>query len=206
MSFLFGAMVKIEKFQQAVFGLRAHSDQAFAVFHDSVSSMGMFALRLGELVQEGVNSGMDKSRSRDQKFTYAKGDPLTGVALHESTIGQTIDRCVASGPNEVFLGAMCLVSIYAAWEDHVRGDIASALSIPRENVSSDLFGDIRVYRRLIVHARSRADQTVSRCKILKWFEPGDLIIIDREKLHEIVKHIRKFPEGLITRGFDPRNH
>ena len=53
-------------------------------------------------------------------------------------------------------------------------------------------------RNIILHAADRAPAEVSRFRALNWFKPGDPLVIDRDKLLEVVDYIRStFPDGLI---------
>jgi hypothetical protein len=73
----------------------------------------------------------------------------------------------------------------------------------KDNVQSDLFGDINKMRNVILHASGIMDQRARSMKVLKWFSVGDRVIVDREKLHQVILLIRQFPDGLHTPGYDP---
>src|SRR6202012_4534258 len=95
--------------------------------------------------------------------------PEAGTELHRSTLGESLERVAPHGPNERFLGNMCLVSIFSFWEHRTRSLIASALLIPDASVKSNLFGDIRYLRHCLLHCGGIADNRVAGAKVLKWF-------------------------------------
>ena len=47
------------------------------------------------------------------------------------------------------------------------------------------------------------DERARALKVLKWYAPAERVILDRDKLHEIIGLIRKFPDELVTVGYDP---
>lgn len=194
----------IGAFVRSIHELLRHAESTFGLFHDAAQGALAFGRSLEELVRYEVDRGLTRADALNAKLTHGTGNPAEGgMALHTSTLGEAIERNQPHGSNERFLGSMCLVSIYGFWDSGTRSEIARALCIEHNSVKSDLFGDIRTLRHLLLHAGGVADNTVAKCKVLKWFEPGESVIIDRDKLCEVVEHIRAFPEGLHTPGFNP---
>jgi hypothetical protein len=85
---------------------------------------------------------------------------------------------------------MCLVMMYQYWEDKYRDEIATSKGITKDELSSDLFGDIRHLRNSIIHNNGRAISEVSRCKVLKWFKEDDEVVIDAQKMDRLIELIR----------------
>jgi len=69
--------------------------------------------------------------------------------------------------------------------------LAKLFSVKKNDIKSDLFGDIAIIRHSIIHNNSVASSKVKKCKILKWFQPKDRIFINKENIIEILRHIRK---------------
>ena len=122
---------------------------------------------------------------------YGEGDPNTSDAksFHISTRKEYKKRNSKDGLNYKFLGNMCLVIIYQYWEDSFRGKIAEITNTRKDNILSDLFGDLRLLRRSIIHHNSIALKEVENCKLLKWFKESDEIFIDQKKLLEILSNV-----------------
>lgn len=190
--------------KEAADELARHVEGTYGLFHDAAQGWLAISKTLQQLVELEMQRGMSRNQALLSPLIHGKGNPHDGgVALYESTLGEGISRCAPHGPNEQFLGNMCLVSIYSFWEDKTRGRIADALGITKDDVQSGLFSELAKLRHLILHAGGRADDRVKRFEVLKWFAPGDSIVIDREKLHEVVQLIRRFPDGLKTNGYVP---
>ena len=85
---------------------------------------------------------------------------------------------------------MCLVMIYQYWEDRYREEIASSKGIAKDELMSDLFGDIRYFRNSIIHNKGRALREVNNCKILKWFKEKDDIVLNSEKMDHLLDCIK----------------
>lgn len=130
----------------------------------------------------------------DAPYMYGEGDPNVSMPeiFHYSIQKEYKQRNSEDGKNYQFIGNMCLITIYQYWEDFYRGELAKSYSIEKDELKSDLFGDIRLIRHSIIHHNSVALEEIVRCKILKWFSPGDKIFIDKAKLLEVIKNIQHF--------------
>jgi hypothetical protein len=184
--------------------LLAHVEATYGLFHDATRGWQYFSIALEKMIESEMARGMPREQALKSILIHGQGVPnVDAVFQHESTLGDRLGQCKPRGPNEIFLGNMCVVSIYSFWEDRTRGEIATALGIEKNNVKSGLFADLAKFRHVILHAGGRADNAFKKIEVLRWFEPGDLIVVDREKLHSIIEHIRNFPEGLETPGYTP---
>lgn len=124
-------------------------------------------------------------------FEYGEGHPEhSSLKLHVCTQGERKQRNSESGDNFLFIGNMCLVSIYQYWQDEYRKKIAQKKRVSPEDLSSDIMGDIRWLRNSIIHHRGIAQKPVEKCKILKWFKEGDEIFIDYEKMKKLFGEIK----------------
>jgi hypothetical protein len=114
--------------------------------------------------------------------------------LHRSTQGEFKARTAADGSDARVLGYMMIALLYGAWEDEYRSRFATALGHGSKNdVKSDLFGDVAQLRHAIVHHGGIATEEVERALILKWFRRGELIFITSAQVnwlyHEIDSYI-----------------
>ncbi|NCT71895.1 MAG: hypothetical protein GXC75_13210 [Xanthomonadaceae bacterium] len=180
-----------------------HAEGVFGLYHDSLQGMWRFHDMVEGIVAGEVESGLSREQALGFTLAHGDGDPQPQNLLHFSTLGETLERTRHGGTNELVLGQMCLVSIYAFWEVRTRNELAEVLGISLDGVRSDLFGDIRLLRHMLLHRAGKADGSANRLKILKWCSPGELIVVDRPRLREVINRIRDFPDGLHTPGFDP---
>ena len=132
-------------------------------------------------------------------LTYTTGAPTdpTAIITHECTQGELKDRLKKGGLNENLVGQFCIVMAYEYWEQ-IRGDIADILQVKRDDIKSDIFGDIRRFRHDIVHNIGMATSGHSeKTVILKWFKDGVPIIIDNKNLDTIIGEIINYFNHLI---------
>ena len=141
---------KIKGLFESVQELIAYADSTFGLFHDAAAGFGSFSSQISALVAKEVESGATQTKALNLPLIYNEGEPLsTTTPLHRSTLGQVIDRCLPHGPNEVFLGNMCVVALYTFLELRSRNRISESLEIPLNNVRSALFGNLRWLRHAI---------------------------------------------------------
>lgn len=189
--------------KKTVDALLVHVEQSYGLFHDCVQGLHRMSELFEGLIQQEIARGMPREQALISRLIHGKGTPEDGQALHMSTLGERLVACAKGGQNEVALSNLCLISIYSFWEDRARKEIANALGLETSAVQSDLFGDIGKMRNVILHANGVMDERARSLKVLKWFSPGDTVLVDREKLHQVISLIRQFPEGLHTSGYDP---
>jgi hypothetical protein len=115
------------------------------------------------------------------------------------TLKHLHSRAGAKGENAAALGAFCLIALYQYWEDSWRPHLADALAKPKNEIASDLWGDIRLIRICLIHKRGVANSAVAdEAKELRWFSEGQTIVIDPPKFGELMTRVRDFMERLPT--------
>lgn len=132
-------------------------------------------------------------------FSYGTDNPENpkSVELHRVTQGEFKQRNSKNGINYKFIGNMCLISIYQYWEDYYRDKIAVSKGMKKNDLKSDIMGDLRWLRVSIIHHKGIATKDVEKCKILKWYREGDEIFINKEKILEIISNIVEMLMGLL---------
>ena len=134
----------------------------------------------------------------DLQFIYGKGNPNSpdAIALHRCTQGKIKERNSKDGENFKFIGNMSLISIYQYWEDYYREKIAKEKKLNKNDIKSDVMGDLRLIRISIIHHKGIALEEVEKCKILNWYKKDDKIFIDQDKLEQILIEIFKMLDEL----------
>lgn len=131
--------------------------------------------------------------------------------------GDIKDRTKEDGKNYLLLGAQCVVSAYSYWEEYLRIEIGKAIGVIDQNannddktrnilnkhVVNDLWGDIRLLRNSIIHNNSVANSDITKCNILTWFQPGDPIELDYQKMREIFLKMCVFRNELHEMSLKP---
>lgn len=120
------------------------------------------------------------------------------------TFGEQFQRLLTTTPK--MLSYSFVVMTYQIWEDEYRKKIAERLGLDKKNdLKSDIFGDIRHYRTSIVHKNGKAVKECSKCKILKPFGYNEEIIISNEDIKLITSEIELYINGLgITNDSEPK--
>lgn len=117
-------------------------------------------------------------------------DPESYI-LHECTQKMFKNRNEVNGTNFIILGNLCISHIYSYWEDYYRQKIATHNGNKKDDVVSDLFGDLRNFRISIIHNRSIAISEVEKNKVLKWFNRGEKISLTQFDIEKIIDLVRK---------------
>ena len=168
-----------------------------------------------------VTSEVASSNSQEfqdtRMFTYPDifSEDFGTSGIHRATQGEVRARNTRDGSNFTTLGQLCLVSFYDFWNDYLRREyvIAKGYLDPnerndevvkqllREHASHDLWGDLRYLRTSIVHYQGIATPDVAKCKLIKWFKPGDLISITPEHMRAIFLALLTYRNELSREQF-----
>lgn len=174
-------------------------DEIYGLFLDSTQGFHHNIEELTKLQFRSINV-LKKSIAEQDKgiMTYGKGDPdeKDSLVLHRCTQGELKERNEKNGQNTAIIGNLCLCQIYNYWEDHYRNEIAEYLGIKKNELVSDILGEMRVYRHSIIHKRGLGKQEIEKCQILNWFKMDELIKIDEHKFEIIVTQLYKYLRGI----------
>jgi len=170
-------------------------DNIYGLFLDSTH--GFFAHR-DNFIKGQQKASELTSQSIEEldtiSVTYGIGHPQDPdrIDLHITTQGDLKKRNEKNGHNTKTIGNLCLCEIYHYWEDHYRQEIANYLDLSKNELLSNIFGDIRNYRRSIIHNKGIAIKAVNDNKILKWFKENDLIENDEDNMEYIIHEIYEY--------------
>jgi hypothetical protein len=166
----------------------------FATYFDGAMGYQLNLERLKES-QTSVAAKTGKSINElDQlNYLYITGDPNTSESklMISTTQGVAKLRNGKDGPNTVFLTRMLIVAIYQLCEDEYRARFASVKGLAKNEITSELFGDLRRYRQSIVHNRAVAIAEVANNRILRWTNPGSPVKPSSEEIRELLFSIDK---------------
>lgn len=68
--------------------------------------------------------------------------------------------------------------------------IAETRGIAKDDIKSDVVGDIRHLRHSIIHDIGIATKEVENCKVLKWFNEGDKVFLNEQMFLQMISHVR----------------
>lgn len=160
-------------------------------------------------------SDLDSEEFQDTRMFSYDGifkDEFCTSGIHRFTQGQMKARNAHDGENLKTLGQICLVSFYDFWQDYLREEYVKAKGLfdpdrrnesLRVHASRDIWGDLYYLRTAIVHHRGIATDAVSKCKLIKWFKPGDEIAISPEQMRDIFLRLLGYKNELFSEQFPP---
>jgi hypothetical protein len=199
-----------------------HWKRLQAFYLDAVSGFSFIFRRVEAEQAQAPNfvrgSELDSQAFQDtRQFSYAEifSDDFCTSAIHQATQGEVRSRNVAGGANYTTLGQVCLISFYDFWQDYLRKEYAIAKgvldrneknneverTILREHASHDLWGDLYYLRTSIVHNQGKATSAVARCKLIRWFKPGDPIVLKPEHMRAIFLALLAYRNELFKEQF-----
>ena len=119
-------------------------------------------------------------------ISFGIGDPNQPNAMYsyERTLRYCLEASAKEGSIMVLHRRSLVVLLYSAWEDNHRGRVAGEIGLKSKNdLKSDVFGDVRAYRRAIIHASGKL---VTKPKVLPFFKKGEEVDFTCEHIDHIV--------------------
>lgn len=118
-------------------------------------------------------------------------DSESSMVIDSVTVDALRSRIGDAGYDEVLIGNLCVAFIYALWEDKYREEFAIERGVTKNDIQSDLFGDLKEYRHSIVHNHGLATSRMSSLKVLPRLESAQQVQITRERLEKIIHEIKR---------------
>ena len=164
----------------------------WGLYFDSIIGFNLIDLKIKKYQKYFLeNNKISNEDFNEKSFNYSIADPgkRDSCTKYISKIGKTKERNKRDGENSKIVANLCLVSIYHYWEDYYREKIANANGYEKNELKLDIFNDIRIIRRSIIHNKSIAIKEVKKLKLLKLFKEGDKIEINAKQLEKIIEYI-----------------
>ena len=122
-------------------------------------------------------------------------DPTQPDIVHNRVI-RADDYLAANtkgGSNEQQHAKAILVFLFTYWEDEIRPRLATSKSVKAQDIRSDVMGDLRILRNLILHAKSimRRDKHGDLKKLGELFVVDQPIHLSHECMHKIFVLIKQ---------------
>jgi len=142
----------------------------YGLYFDSIHGFGLVAAKIKEFQKTFLEKYKISSIEDFDKtsFIYGRGKPGSkdSYSMHISKMGKIKERNKKSGENYKIIANLCLVLIYQYWEDYYREKIANNNGYEKNELELDIFNDIRIIRRSIIHNSSIAIKDVKKLKFL----------------------------------------
>lgn len=187
----------------------------FSAFIESLHALYLDTIVGYELLHERLDSHQGKVRELLGQHEYATKEFQDTCAIAYESLGGSNFQLISNQPNMLqgklrvrvepngknahALGNLLIVSAYTYWEEYLRIEIGKAKGVLtsdagnseetrkvlNKEVVNDFWGDMRHLRNSIVHSLGTANSEMARCKVIKWFKPGDKIELNNEMLRVI---------------------
>jgi len=167
-----------EEFDDVVRDYIDFVNQQVGVYMDALAGFAGHRTRIGRQVHRvnrPTGSRVDDA-GRPIVVWASYEDPTKPDIIHNRII-RAVDYIPSNsegGSNEQQHARAVLVFLFAYWEDEIRPRLAAAKAVPLEQIRSDVMGDLRIVRNVILHAKGvmRPDKHKSLKRL------GDLFVSD----------------------------
>ncbi|WP_142027407.1 hypothetical protein [Blastococcus colisei] len=123
----------------------------------------------------------------------AEGSPTHHLWVRRSELETAADP---HGPTPVTLAQQWIVSTFHRWDDVHRPHLAGLCGVQLNNVTSDVFGDLRRFRHDIIHHKGVASADWSpKAVVLQWFQVGDVIGCNDGQFAELMTKLKVAVSG-----------
>lgn len=170
----------------SIYGLYLDSTLGFKLVENHIINMQQNAIKL--IGKEATIAKLD-----EKAFSYGKGHPERGLILHRTTQGELKKRNKKNGPNFKMAGNLLVIQIYQYWEDFYREKIANIQGVEKNDLKSDVFGDLRLFRTSCIHNKGKAtNEQASKSKKFKWYKKGQEILLTENQILEIIETVSEY--------------
>jgi hypothetical protein len=122
-------------------------------------------------------------------------DPSKPDIIHNQIIrcDEYLEANRPGGKNEQQHSRSILIFLFTYWEDEIRPRLAQANGVDPNEIQSDIMGDLRVLRNVILHAKSviRPEKYASLRLLGDMFEVDKAVVFSYEGMHKIFVLIKQ---------------
>jgi len=170
-------------------------NQQVGVYMDAIAGFAGHYARVERQVHRIMRK--DKSKKSDEKpVVWASyEDPSKPDIIHNRIIRSSdyLSSNSVDGSNTQQHSQAILVFLFTYWEDEIRPRLAKSMSIPAKKITSDIMGDLRIIRNVILHSKGiiRPDKHKSLKLLGDIFSVDQAIHVSYEDMHKIFVLIKQ---------------
>ncbi|GAA4772641.1 hypothetical protein GCM10023219_19790 [Stakelama sediminis] len=127
-------------------------------------------------------------------MTAVKDPTQPDVLMHRIVlVSEYIAANTVAGSNEQHHARAAITFLYAYWDEEVRPDLARALGVPTKEITSDIFGDLRLIRHAVLHNKGvLTDTAYQKLKLIReHFSPNDVVSLPNATMHRTFALIKQ---------------
>ncbi len=133
---------------------RSKLDNIYALGIESSMSLNKLSKEVEKNAKRMKRSDGIGAESRRMFYGHTRPDAPDATFQHVATHKEIINRTAHGGSHQKMLFQAAIVFAYMHWEDDCRSKFAKELSIEKNKITSDVFGDLGKYRNAIAHNNS----------------------------------------------------
>ena len=182
--------------------------KALRAYHQELVDIYSFAIEVDSALmtwnsrlKEMVGSSGTTERNTLYFGESHPNDPAAR-AHHARTFGYLIEASKRDGDYAQQLRWSAIVRLYSVWEDRFRQEIADECGLLKNDIRGDAHGDLRTFRRAIVHAGGRLEGDPT---VLRYCKRGDSLQLSSAQVVDMFRQLTAELNGLALRhyGADP---
>ena len=165
--------------------------KALANFHQELVAIYGYGLQVSTALQfwnkwlAGQVSSTSSSRGNFLSFGTSNPNDTDATFVYRRSFGYLLDASEMDGETFVIHRKNLVILLYASWEDRYRQEIAREAGLnSRNDLTSDVFGDVRAYRHAIVHANGKLQ---SAPKVFRFFSKSQELNLTGDHLNVIFR-------------------
>lgn len=176
------------------------------VYSDSVSSFQGNKIRIERQVARiNFASGTTIENGQHTVMRTSVEDPSLPDVIHHRIIktDDFIAQNQEAGFNEQQITWAVIVFVFAFWDEDIRPRLAKAKSIKPNEITSDAFGDLRIFRKAIIHnAGILTDSDYTKLKIMNEIcKPNQTLVFSHDEMHKIFVFLKNALARLLLEPY-----
>jgi hypothetical protein len=145
-------------------------------------------------ISRPIHSRIDNSGQRVVVYASYE-DPTQPDVIHNRIIRATdyISANSQGGSNEQQHSQAVLVFLFTFWEEEIRPRLAASKGVELQEIKSDIMGDLRILRNVILHSRGiiRSEKYKDLKKLSNMFVVDQPVHVSYEGMHQIFVLIKQ---------------
>lgn len=137
-------------------------------------------------LRELISSGQVDNLNRSVALGMDSPDDPALTFQYKRPIGYILDASSTNGTTLVMHRRNMVTLLYSTWEDRHRALIAKELGKGKNDLKSDVFGDVNMYRQAAIHAGGKLDKEP---KVFRFFKKGEEASLTNEHIEVIFRYV-----------------
>lgn len=136
-----------------------------------------------------------KNSPDSQQIFSRRRVPTTGSLgipyQYSRTAKQVVDHYALTGRNRILRNRFVILFMYELWERRYRSGVATACGKAKDDIQSDIFGDLRIYRNSIAHKGAVLDTKPKVLTFVELGKPIDLVLVMDDLIEAVVAELNR---------------